>query len=200
MRFERKTGNRSIQKVLIVCEGTQTEPNYFKAFDVNRNLLRLDVLGLGRSKLSLVKAACEDKRKAEHQGVPYAHVWCVLDRDAQPSETRDRSDFKSALQKARAHKIQLAYSNDCFELWYVLHFNFHNAAWHRSQYIDKLSKLLNKKYVKNDPAIYKQLLNKQKIAIRNAKKLMADKRDPESDNPSTNVHCLVEFLNAYLTE
>ena len=49
---------------LIVCEGTETEPNYFKGAieEINKNLsadykLKVTIVGKGRNTVSLVKTA-----------------------------------------------------------------------------------------------------------------------------------------------
>ncbi|WP_144513380.1 RloB domain-containing protein [Bacillus sp. FJAT-22090] len=54
------------------------------------------------------------------------------------------------------HKIQLAYSIESFELWYILHFEFLNVALDRNQYINKLKRYLGK-YEKNDPKVYDKI-------------------------------------------
>jgi hypothetical protein len=90
----------------------------------------------------------------------------------------------------------VAYSNEAFELWYVLHFEFLNTGIPRDDYIKKMTKLLGKKYQKNSDTIYDELINKQATAIRNAEKLLASYNysTPGQDNPSTTVHLLVKEL------
>jgi hypothetical protein len=65
---------------------------------------------------------------------------------------------------------------------------------------DKLSELLGVKYRKNDSTIYQQLLAKQEIAIKYARKLLESYNsiDPERNNPSTTVHLLVDALNEFV--
>ncbi|MFM7440671.1 MAG: RloB family protein [Snowella sp.] len=93
-------------------------------------------------------------------------------------------------------KCSTAYSNEAFELWYVLHFEFLNTGIPRDHYIKKMTKLLGKKYQKNSDTIYDELINKQATAIRNAEKLFAsyNSSNPGEDNPSTTVHLLVKEL------
>lgn len=44
----RKVNTRELkQRFLIVCEGERTEPNYFKSFRVPKNVVSIDVRGLG---------------------------------------------------------------------------------------------------------------------------------------------------------
>ncbi|MDL5046865.1 RloB domain-containing protein, partial [Oscillatoria amoena NRMC-F 0135] len=37
------------QRFLIVCEGEKTEPNYFRSFRVPRNVVEIDVKGVGEN-------------------------------------------------------------------------------------------------------------------------------------------------------
>ena len=131
----------------------------------------------------------------------YSYVWCVFDRDSYPCNPKDKHNFNRAIQLAKSNQIKVAYSNDAFEIWYILHFSYHQAAWGRERYAAKLTELLSAKYEKNDKTMYGKLKDKQADAIMFAKKLLAyygTKHNPESDNPCTTVHILVEFLNAYL--
>jgi RloB-like protein len=173
------------QRFLIVCEGTKTEPNYFNSFRVPKDVI--DVRGLGENPSRLVESAKKLKDKGD-----YDQVWCVFDRDSWTPE-----DFKNAIQNAKAQKFGVAYSNEAFELWYILHFEFLNAGISRSDYSSKLSCLMGQKYLKNSETIYEELLDRQSIAIQNATKLLQQysSPDPARDNPSTTVHLLVQELN-----
>lgn len=199
-KYKRNVGQRSVRKVLIVCEGAKTEHNYFKAFQTSGELIRVEILGAGRNKDSLVEYTIELKKKAEIKE-PYASVWCVFDRDSYPIDSKDKHKFNRAIKLARNNQIQAAYSNDAFEIWYILHFHYHQTALERSKYESKLTDLLGSKYKKSDETMYVKLKDKQLDAIRHSKQLLAyygAKHNPESDNPCTTVHRLVEFLNDYL--
>jgi hypothetical protein len=196
--YKRQISQRSIRKILIVCEGEKTEPNYFKAFQANGELITVEVRGLGMNTDSLVEHAIELKRAAELSKEPYSVVWCVFDRDSFQS-----NQFNGAIQLAKNKQIKTAYSNQAFEIWYILHFSYHQAAWERDKYKSKLTELLGSEYQKNDREMYVKLKDRQQAAIANAKRLLENyglKHNPESDNPCTKVHELVEFLNQYLED
>jgi len=180
-------------RILIVCEGRKTEPNYFRSFPVNREVVEVDITGEGANTLSLIREAIKLRDAATH---PYNQVWCVFDRDEFPLD-----NFNRAFQLAKTNKIQIAYSNQCFELWYLLHFQYNDTAIHRNAYLGKLSTALEKDYEKNDSAMYKLLKDRQPDAIRNAKRLLASyqKIDPGRNDPSTTVFRLVEILNAFIS-
>ncbi|MDJ0775880.1 MAG: RloB family protein [Mastigocoleus sp. MO_167.B18] len=125
----------------------------------------------------------------------YGQVWCVFDRDSW-----SKANFKNAIENAKAEGFKVAYSNEAFELWYILHFEFLNTGISRSKYLQKLNSLLAEKYQKNSETIYEEIFEKQPTAIKNAEKLLKEynPQNPEKDNPSTTVHLLVKELNKFV--
>jgi hypothetical protein len=177
------------QRFLIVCEGEKTEPNYFNSFRVPMDV-RVQVIGLGEDPLTLVRSAAYFNKQDS-----YDQVWCVFDRDSWPQDK-----FDNAINSARAKGFEVAYSNEAFELWYVLHYEYLNTGIPRATYIAKMSGHLGKPYLKNSEDIYEVLLPFQPTAIRNAERLLDtyDPHYPGRDNPSTGVHKLVMELNQFL--
>ncbi len=217
----RKINTREVkQRFLIVCEGEKTEPKYFESFRVPKKVVEIDVKGIGKNPSQLVDIAIKLKEQED-----YDQVWCVFDRDCWTLE-----DFNKAIQKAEAQnkaiqkveaqnkviqeadvqnkaiqnadtkRFRVAYSNEAFELWYVLHFEFLNTGIPRKDYCKKLTSLLGRPYQKNSETIYDELLDKQPTAIKNAEKLLKCyvPPNPGTDNPSTTVHELVQKLNKFL--
>ncbi|HEY9809329.1 MAG TPA: RloB family protein [Halomicronema sp.] len=187
---ERKVETReTFERFLIVCEGEKTEPNYFKSFRVPKEVI--DIYGEGDNTIGLVKKAIELRDKDGD----YDQVWCVFDRDSFLAQ-----DFNNALSLGKKEKIQIAYSNEAFELWYLLHYNYHDTAISRKDYSKKLTHTMGEKYEKNNPYMYEKLESRQPEAIRNAKRLLEeyDPPNPEQNNPSTTVHLLVEELNKFI--
>ena len=180
-------------RFLILCEGEQTEPNYFKSFRVNADV---KVIGTGRSTTGLVEYAKKIHNKAKRNKQAYTAVWVVFDRDDFSPES-----FNGAIEQAEHAGFGVAYSNEAFELWYVLHFDYMDNAISRQQYQDILSKRLVEPYRKNDLTLYARLLNRQPAAIRNAERLLASYQphpDPANDNPCTAVYHLVRELNRHV--
>ena len=176
------------QRFLIVCEGEKTEPNYFNSFRVPGVVI--DVRGIGENTVRLVERAIKLREEDD-----YDQVWCVFDRDIFPVE-----NFNAALRLAEKHGIKVAYSNEAFELWYVLHFNYHQSATARRLYVGMLNDLLGVPYEKNRLDMYERLEDRQETAIRNAERLLDtyQPRRPAHDNPSTTVHLLVQELNRFV--
>lgn len=182
----RKSGFRNQRKlVLIVCEGARTEPSYFEGFPLHKSVY--EVHGAGANTLSVIKEAI--KRRDNGQ---FDEVWCVFDRDSFPVKR-----VQSAFTLAHQENIKIAFSNESFELWYLLHYQYLDTAITRANYCTKLAALLGGKYVKNDTSMYKRLLPFQAQAIKHAKKLYAGvlPNSLHSACPVTTVYKLVERLN-----
>jgi hypothetical protein len=188
---KRPVGNREIRKrFLLICEGTKTEPAYFEKFKTNKVVIEIE--GMARDPQKLVKTAIEARDKAKKDTEEFDEVWCVFDRDDVPIQ-----DFNAALSQAAAHDIQVAYSNEAFELWYVLHFEYLNTGIPRKDYQAKIAKYLGlPSYCKNDSQMYDRLKPHQGTAIDNAIRLLDSYQppNPAKDNPSTTVHFLVKAL------
>lgn len=179
---DRVPGARSLREnILIVCEGTKTEPNYFKAIKTFHKLSTVDVgvevVGAGQSTLSLTDYALSLQKSGPGR---YSQIWCVFDKDDfQPDA------FDNAIARAQEHPVlRVAWSNEAFELWYVLHFQYLDTAPGRSggpareYYKTRLNGLLRPlgraKYEKNDPTLY-SLFGPQRLqtAMENARRLLA---------------------------
>lgn len=64
-------------------------------------------------------------------------TWAVFDKD-------DFVDFNEAIAYAKANSINPAWSNEAFELWYYLHFQFLDTQVGRHQYIEMLTREIRK--------------------------------------------------------
>lgn len=192
-RTERKTNQRAIQRrFLIVCEGKETEPNYFNSFPKPIHGI-IEVHGLGKDPKTIVEQTKKIRAKNEQKARNvYTDVWCVFDSDDVAEQT-----FNDAIRLAEFYGFQVAYSIEAFEIWFLLHFDYHNTAMRRQDYRDKLSDRLGEPYSKNMFGLYNELLEKQPTAVKNAKRLLKSyaSKHPLSQNPSTTVHLLVKELN-----
>ncbi len=182
---QRKRRRRALRRrFLIVCEGEQTEPNYFRRFRVN---ISVTVVGTGLAPSGVVQRALQRAR-----GDEFDEIWVVFDKDDFPDTA-----FNNAIAQAKRAGLQVAYSNPAFELWYLLHFEFRNTALTRRDCQQRLSEHLGRPYRKNDPALYDVLLPYQSTALHHARRLEQqyhEPRNPARENPSTTVHHLVEAL------
>lgn len=198
----REQGTRGkIVRFLIVCEGEKTEPNYFRAFTERWSEVKeIKVAGCGCSTCQLINEAKKIQEKLEHERqVSFDRVWLVFDKD-------EFKDFNKAIEDAKKEGMNCAWSNQAFELWYVLHFQYLVTGVDRKQYIEmiedkvrKASKSKKFKYKKNDEGFY-QILQKhgdEEQAIKRAQRLRGirgKEKNYATHNPRTEVDLLVDEL------
>lgn len=116
---------------LIVCEGKNTEPTYFRKFKLSTATIK--AIGEGYNTIALVNRATQLSKEKK-----YDQVWCVFDKDDFSVE-----DFNNAIDIAEAQNFKVAYSNQAFEYWIILHFDDHQGGgMHRDGYDKKLNDLL----------------------------------------------------------
>jgi hypothetical protein len=186
---------------LIYCEGENTEPEYFKSFPVTTET-KVEAIGLGMSRKALVERVI--KLIATIEKDEDRQIWVVFDRDIRyENQEQDNQDFNNAIYLANKNDINCAYSNDCFELWFLLHYNYLESELHRKEIYSKLSEKLGYNYEKagkdkkSAKNLYNEFLAKISTAIKNAKRLHTEQseKDYHLQNPCTTVYQLVEELN-----
>lgn len=217
-REERKKRNYGYRQpransFLIVTEGERTEPLYFKEMQMRiKNKMGgsidiyempiIEISGEGCSTTSLIEKADELVSKAR---LIYQNVWIVFDKD-------DFSDFDSAIKEGENRGYHIAWSNQSFEYWLFLHFEYSDSALHRNEWNDKLTGLFKKyglgkeEYHKNNERIYQMVdsYGGVNLAIKNAKRRMSGFNQsnckPSEYDPGTTVHLLIEDLKKFLDE
>ena len=152
-KSSRKQQTRELKpSILIVCEGECTEPRYFERFNASNAVIKIH--GVGKNTKSLIA----DAIKIRKQTGPYDQVWVVFDLDS-----FSKGHFDNAIKIAEKEGIRVAYSNEAFELWYMLHFDHLQSAISRSLYIEILKS-------KTKSEIYEERL----INLRLAKSISRD--------------------------
>ena len=192
---QRRRNNRLNQRdtyprFLIVCEGTKTEPNYFEHIrsGFKRGAVNINIYKFGGSGLPLIKAAMK-----QADNVSYTQVWCVFDRDNLSSKV-----FTTMYQQATKYGFNVAYSNPCFEVWYLLHFErcFARQWLDCDTCMDKLQQYSGQPYSKTSSRFPSLLDPQRDQAITRATDLLDgySTPDPFNDNPSTTVHFLINEI------
>ncbi len=194
------------QRHLILCEGEQTEPNYFdgmanKINSKHRGRVSIEVQDTGEGRLKLLETAQEVVKKY----VDISHVWLVFDKDDFPKDEFDNTVHKvKTLNKKSKIKYHVLWSNQCIEFWFLLHFIDLKTDIDRKEYINKLNIEFKKhkivgKYAKNDTQILDKLLPYYKIAIDRADKIITENKGkaPSQIKPGTNVYEILLMLGKY---
>lgn len=106
---------------LVFVEGRVTEEDYLTHWHRrHRRGISVEIHEFRGTPMALVERAAETKainERAERRGRGRAHdeVWCVFDVDEHPR-------LGEAVELAARSEINLAISNPCIELWFLLHF------------------------------------------------------------------------------
>jgi hypothetical protein len=184
----------------MVCEGSKTEPNYFKEI---RRYFKIPTAhwailpseyGTGPEK---VVEFAEYKARKERT---WDEVYCIFDRD-------DHVYYRTAVEKARALDCRLRTSAPvknavrftaipsvpCFELWFLLHFEPVTREEHRDEIVRRL-KVKVPGYDKGLSDMYQRMKSNLSIAIARAQEEREQKTRTGNDNPSTDVDFLVKRL------
>jgi len=191
-RGQKQAQKRLLRRLLIICEDTKSTRLYLKKFPFDPNQVQIECVGTGMNTDSLMEEAIRRKEAAETAKAPYEAVWVVFDKDDFPLQ-----NFNRAFDLARAHPtIHACWSNECFELWYLLHFCLRNTEIGRADIWKEISKLLKQKYDKASDQVFEMLKPKLDDAVRNAGRLAfenAQLGEPRR-NPSTYAHELIKVL------
>lgn len=112
------------RKFIIYSEGKNTEPDYFRAVrrDLLGALVDIEMIDAAGVPMTIAEKAC-DRAAAMRRGRARKssfedgdQVWAVFDRDEHPK-------VPEALEQCRAGNVGVAFSDPCFELWLILHFD-----------------------------------------------------------------------------
>ena len=157
--------------VLIVCEGKETERNYFDQLKrdepTRRNFSITVKRGKGGSRQQVAQFAVDRKNDAD---ADFDQVWCVMDVEG----PEDLEAMRQATALLDANSITPALSNPAFEVWILAHFERTGTGFlNCDQVITRLNghwqNHFSAKYDKADQRIYQRLSAFTDRAIDNAK-------------------------------
>lgn len=190
-------------RILIVCEGVKTEPQYFEYLRKELCLGSLVVVAgkeCGSTPTDVLNHCL--KRIYSDKENQFNQAWCIIDVEAPtPHSSLDQvyqkiRDFKP--KKGYHTELILALSNPCFEYWYILHFKKTSRSFQSSDEVKKELKKYYPSYSESDKKIFSIIYPKTSTAIQNVNAVIAechyDVKDLRQCNPSTLVHKVVEYL------
>lgn len=195
----------------IFCEGEQTEPLYFSGFKkqieenpIYKDMVLIQIEPCGAETMRVISMA-EDY--VQSNGITRGQIWCVYDKDSFPAERFNGVAERAASLNKNNTELQyhVAWSNECIEFWFLLHFANYTSNNHRTEYIEFLSKKYKElglgNYEKNRPDTFHILskYGKEDLAIRYAKRIIEENegKTPTDIAPGTTVYELVEELRKY---
>lgn len=200
--LEKPIGTKQLRKrILIVCEGKNTEVDYFKQFRIAN--VTITPIGIGMSTTKLVKEVEKKRMEMEkRKKIKFDEIWVVFDKD-------ENTDFENAIRLAKFKKYNVAYSNQAFEYWFVLHFQDHQGGtMPRSVYAAIINEQLQKhrayydaksKRVSED--MFDILMRFMQMAYDRACKLYALKKkiNQEEQESVTTVQHLIKSITGIKT-
>ena len=203
----KKAQRASYDRILIVTEGSKTEPNYFNEIRVANRLrtanVQVEPSAFGTEPIQIVEYAeslfLNGDESKDIQPRAFEEVYVVFDRD-------DHLTYHNALAKTDA--LNLKYQNDnkqkvvfksiasvpCFELWLLLHFEQVHAPMHRNAVYERLKTYLPN-YEKGDVGHY--TATQMHIEMANTRALALAQINDKYDGtqPYTSVQELVKKLS-----
>lgn len=206
-QLERKRNQRaSYDRILIVSEGSKTEPNYFKEIRAVHRLHTANVevwsSELGTSPIQVVEYAKElfekGSRHKHIQPRAFEQVYAVFDRD-------DHASYFDALKLAASLNKKLKNDNKkpaifkaiasapCFELWLLLHYEDIQASLHRDEVIRRLKRHFPG-YEKGAEKMFAETRPHMDVAMQRAERLAARFTAYNEPEPFTAVAELVSLL------
>lgn len=199
------------ERHLFVTEGTKTEPYYLTGLvdlicERHGEEMRqqFEIIGEGDNTLNLLQKA---ERYQQNGADEYQHVWILYDQDDFPPDSFDntvkRCDAinKRFQREGRTTRFHAIWSNQCIELWFVLHFDYLQSNVNRKQYREILSRHIGQHYEKTDKKIFKVLYPHLDRGMKHAIKLMDNYPQgapPSQRAPATNVYRLIAHLREYM--
>lgn len=196
--FDRPQGKKEpAKRYLIVCEGSKTEPNYFKEM---RHALRLrttkiEICGkeCGSDPVSVYKYAAE--LYDNEADVRYDAVYCVIDKDSHKN-----LDKALKLIADKGENFNAILSDPCFEVWLLLHHSAHSKSFiatprkSAGELVLSLLRKHDKIYAKGGSGTWTRYSGMLSMAMVNSKALYKSAERSGNFNPSTKMHELVEKL------
>lgn len=196
----RKAKRAPYEVILIVCEGEKTEPYYLQELIDHLKLNTANVHIEEKSDSSpcnVVKHAKKLYESAKDKGDRYDRVYCVFDKDTHATYNQALQTIANCKPKNTFHTIT---SVPCFEYWLLLHFEYTDkpfATKGQKSPADCVIKDLKQhipEYTKASREIFQSVMDKTSTAITNAERAEKQAIRLQTDNPSTKMHTLVDYL------
>lgn len=200
------------QLFLIVGEDEDTEPAYFRQFknQIPAETIFLKEVGTGLDQQGVVLRAIEERNKLAIEARKEVDiVWVVFDKDDADLNATRIENFERAYVIANVEHINIALSNEAFELWLLLHLCEVDATvpLSRVEIYQRLGEEI-RKYPGFEEYVYDHysdagtivpviaVIGDREMAITRAEKLnyIFANTEPIYSNPSTGVCELVKEL------
>ncbi len=206
-QLARKQGQRaSYDRILIVSEGSKTEPNYFNEIRAEYRLSTASVqvrpCELGTAPLQVVQYAQQlfeqGDRHKQIQPRAFEQVYAVFDRDDRRTyfdalKLAESLDGKLRNDNKQAVSFQAIASVPSFELWLLLHYEDIQAPLHRDEVMRRLKQHIPG-YEKGAGRAFVTTRTRLELATQRAQALARRFNPHTAPEPFTAIHELVTLL------
>ncbi len=193
----KKPQRPAFDRLLIVTEGSKTEPNYFNEIRIQGRASNAHIAILpseGTEPIQVVEYAQETFLRTRE----FERVYAVFDRDEHRTYNaalRRARELDNTLKNTERQKVRFfaVPSVPCFELWLVLHYKYLTAFSHRDDVINQ-ARAYMPGYFKGMAAIYGKTESHLKDAYIHAERLRRSFGPDSGVDPYTDVDTLVQQL------
>jgi len=196
----------SYARILIVTEGSKTEPLYLEEIRAAHQLHSANVAvqpgQFGTAPIQVVRYAQQLFENGDlHKGIRprcFDRIYAVFDRDEHDSYIDSLNLAKSLDGKLRnnekqAVRFKAIASVPCFELWLLLHFEVIQHPIHRDEVMARLKKHF-RDYHKGAAGVFAITRNQLTVATQRAQALAEKFNAYTYPEPFTSLHELVTLL------
>ena len=186
-RAARSSARRSdLRRILMVSEGSKTEPNYLAEFLRLEGLGQIDPYVTRDHNTGPMKLLSQAKQILRND-TDFDLAFVLSDRD-------NFADFEAALNAAEQIKsnppIKFIYSDPCFEIWLIFHFEMCDAPITSAEAVQRLRQHIPG-YEKGSKEVARTVHSKTDEAIKNSLVALARCKQTGTSCPSTLMHELV---------
>jgi len=208
-QLKRRPPTREVpDRVLIVTEGSRTEPNYFRLLIDELGLLTAQVQIVGDGGSAPITVVNDGIKILERDG-DFEQVYFVFDRDCHENYDRALAAIRGLSKQRKYNGINIvaATSVPCFEIWFMMHVSpsrkpYESANTGGSPGAALLSDLKKQSlfscYEKGKCTEFKALSSFRDMAKSRAeaflKQAQAEGQPEFHENPSTRTHLVVSAL------
>ena len=190
-RSERKKVLLKSGAYLIVTDAEKTEKYYFEGIknripDSLKNDLQIKIYS-NKALSKIIDFAAEQRNKDER----FRDIWLVFDRD-------EVKNFDRLIEKAKESKMNVGWSNPCFEIWLMSYFQNPKNINDSQKCCETFEKIFkentDKNYEKSEEKIYNILCKKgdENKAIQRAREKYHQVRK-EYSQPSKMIGCTTVY-------
>lgn len=191
----RNVSSRAVRREIQVFTEGKTEDQYLTYWHRRHRehiLVRVDDFHGGPLQLvqeAVARSKADQRAERKSEGRAPSETWCMFDIDEHPN-------VRQACQLAADNGIQIAVSNPCLELWYLIHFRDQTAWIHRHAAQYACGEFITKSKVLT-PVDLDKLVGQHDEARARAQgldRIHNGNGSQQGENPSSDVWVLVDSI------